>query len=407
MGCYVISVSAGKGCYRHIQISKEASLYMLHKAIINAFDFDDDHGHVFFMDNHYWSKGEPYFSDKIEPGAITTKHCKLNTLGLEKGRQFKYLFDLGAEWRFQCKVLRENDDHVDIPFVVRSVGEAPEQYPDVEAWDEESDEISLEQKVEELYQQLNLPEKLVHNVRSYFIAAGRLYGAIPVFDLFDIYNNQNIPISAEEFVALAMLFDVENHHFRIIGPENFLEDAEFDPEQWFVVADYLLEDEAEDFFELVEGQKGKTYKRLPKSEFLKYVDEDYFPLTPQSLAMQKYLHRHKELRWPDDTWLGIQTMIEMDYSAEEILDVISSQGFMAKNYEDMQKFLKLLQNLNNHTRKHINCGHTPEELFDPNHVRLTIGGKKRSNKPATPSLNGHCPCGSGKKYKRCCGKNKK
>ena len=38
MGSYVISVSAGTGCYRHIQISKTATLHRLHKAIIAAFD---------------------------------------------------------------------------------------------------------------------------------------------------------------------------------------------------------------------------------------------------------------------------------------------------------------------------------------------------------------------------------
>ena len=39
MGSYVISVSAGTGCYRHIQISDGATLCGLHTAIIDAFDF--------------------------------------------------------------------------------------------------------------------------------------------------------------------------------------------------------------------------------------------------------------------------------------------------------------------------------------------------------------------------------
>ena len=48
MGCYIISVSAGTGCYRHIQISKDATLYMLHETILKAFEFEDAPGHVFF-----------------------------------------------------------------------------------------------------------------------------------------------------------------------------------------------------------------------------------------------------------------------------------------------------------------------------------------------------------------------
>lgn len=64
MGSYVISVSAGTGCYRHIQISKTATLHKLHKAIINAFDFEDDHEHAFFMDNKYWAAMRPSFHRK-------------------------------------------------------------------------------------------------------------------------------------------------------------------------------------------------------------------------------------------------------------------------------------------------------------------------------------------------------
>jgi hypothetical protein len=41
----------------------------------------------------------------------------------------------------------------------------------------------------------------------------------------------------------------------------------------------------------------------------------------------------------------------------------------------------------------------------------SLAAKARSarkvNPPAAPSLNGPCPCGSGKKYKRCCGANQR
>ena len=41
MRSYVISVSLGTGCYRHIQLSKTATLYKLHEAILEAFEFVD------------------------------------------------------------------------------------------------------------------------------------------------------------------------------------------------------------------------------------------------------------------------------------------------------------------------------------------------------------------------------
>lgn len=48
MESYVISVSPATGCYCHIRIGANATLYKLHQAILNAFDFEDDHQHAFF-----------------------------------------------------------------------------------------------------------------------------------------------------------------------------------------------------------------------------------------------------------------------------------------------------------------------------------------------------------------------
>jgi len=65
----------------------------------------------------------------------------LDSLQLEEGKEFLYLFDYGDEWQFRVKVsaINENaDPDADYPLVVEAVGDAPEQYGDIE--DEESDE---------------------------------------------------------------------------------------------------------------------------------------------------------------------------------------------------------------------------------------------------------------------------
>ena len=54
----VLSVSSGKGCYRHIQVSLNESLEELADIILWAFDFCNDHAHAFL-----WT---------IKHGAITT-----------------------------------------------------------------------------------------------------------------------------------------------------------------------------------------------------------------------------------------------------------------------------------------------------------------------------------------------
>lgn len=61
MKSYVISASLGAGCYRHIRIGDQETLDRLHELILDAFDFDDDHAHAFFMDDRYWSDARAYF----------------------------------------------------------------------------------------------------------------------------------------------------------------------------------------------------------------------------------------------------------------------------------------------------------------------------------------------------------
>ena len=62
----------------------------------------------------------------------------MERVGLEKGQKFKYLFDFGDEWLFQCKVLRVLEEETTGAEVIRSVGDSPQQYPmydEEDGWD--------------------------------------------------------------------------------------------------------------------------------------------------------------------------------------------------------------------------------------------------------------------------------
>lgn len=123
---YVISVSLGTGCYRHIKIAAGDYLCDLHEAIQDAFDFDNDHLYAFFMDNQMWSRRDCYSADG--EGNRSVRNVRLCDLELCKDKKFKYLFDFGDEWQFQCRVLRTEPGAVKKPQIIRSKGEAPEQY---------------------------------------------------------------------------------------------------------------------------------------------------------------------------------------------------------------------------------------------------------------------------------------
>ena len=429
MGSYVISVSAGTGCYRHIQISKSATLYKLHKAIISAFEFEDDHAHAFFMDNHYWSGYAAFFSMKMRGDERLTKSYKLEKLNLSKGDQFKYVFDFGDEWRFQCKVLRELDEQLDIPCVIRSVGESPEQYLQWadEDWMEteaDDDDMLTKEQLEELYAKLPLSETEILSLHRYMDAAARLYGLISLAKLREIYNAQNKPVDTETFIQVAALRDFNDNDYEIIErtdvpsntPEELLEAGE-------IAADYLFVDDPETSLrDLRRQQKGKQYKVLPKAEFLKYADPDYYPVTPARTAMLKYLRRRaSSLSLPVESFCtAIQEIIVIDAPMQEVINIVEAEGLVFNKHWDIGEFAALYKDLNNTTHKHANCGHTPNEMFT-----MSDRGKKLAERIAPvdqmslfdepeekpkltlvggPSRNGPCPCGSGRKYKNCCGK---
>lgn len=386
MGSYVISVSVGTGCYRHIQISKSATLYKLHKAIIGAFDFEDDHAHAFFMDNHYWSGYAAFFSMKMRGDERLTKNYKLEKMNLSKGDQFKYLFDFGDEWRFQCKVLRVLEDNVDIPCVIRSVGESPEQYPewDEEEWqdayDEEAELLTGEQ-INELYDELSLSKIEIDLIHTYMDAAARLYGLISLAKLRDIYNEQNKPVDSVTFIQVAALLAYEDNDYEIIertdvpnrSAEEVLEAVE-------IAADYLFVDDPETSLrDLRRLQKGKQYKILPKEEFLKYANPNYYPVIPARTAMLKYLQRRSaKLSLPaDDFCTCIQEIIVIDAPMQEVINIVESEGLVFNKYWDIGEFAALYRNLNNSTHKHANCGYTPNEMFS-----MSDRGKKLAERIA-------------------------
>ena len=84
------------------------------------------------MDNQPYSRWNAYYSRGAEEHP-TTDQVILAETGMMVGKKFKYLFDFGDDWTFQCKVLRKLDEVTPTPKIVRRKGDSPSQYPE---WDD-------------------------------------------------------------------------------------------------------------------------------------------------------------------------------------------------------------------------------------------------------------------------------
>lgn len=368
---YIISISLCTGCYRHIRISASATLFRLHQAILNAFDFEDDHAHGFFMDNRIWSHYDAYFSMELKGDERLTTEYTLESLKLQIGDKFKYLFDFGDEWVFQCKVLRELEEATDLPGVVRSVGNAPGQHQG-EDWDinEEDAEGELParskpDRIKAMFQALTLPKAVTENLRRYFDAAANLYGIIPVKKLMEIYNSQNSPVSQEDFLAVAEILRHSDTAFYILGEEELYRDGKASsPLNREIISMIMVELDWENYYQLCAMQNGKDWAALPKEELLAYADLHYWPRTPQNIKMLRFLEkRQNQLEGPAEAALKtIHVMIWAERFLEEILEAADAIGLRFHNEREANEFIQLFQEMNNHTRKIANCGYTPAEM---------------------------------------------
>lgn len=126
---FIFKVSLNKKTWRKILVSSSHTLEHLHQAILEAFDFSDDHLYAFFMNGNPWSK-PAYWAreDGHEPSA---HQAILKNLNLAPGQTFLYLYDFGDEWHFNVE-LTEVQNAQTIPLrgkVIEEKGKAPEQYP--------------------------------------------------------------------------------------------------------------------------------------------------------------------------------------------------------------------------------------------------------------------------------------
>ncbi len=223
----------------------------------------------------------------------------------------------------------------------------------------------------------------------------------------------------------------------------------------FIVAEYLAYDDR--YKNLLDIQAGKDFYIPNAQEVLDYSRNLYLSQEPAYQNFREFLQHEIGMTFDEanaeamEIWDKIQFDIDFTEIVQYFIDV----------YEDLlddikiEEIIPLLQELNNSTRMQIHRGHTPNEMmrkgmeegrfsqrptvvpgsaeaasllksaseelkemgvcvdFDSNAVIVpnnssqnnVFGQVDNSFKKIYP--NDPCPCGSGKKFKKCCGKHGK
>jgi hypothetical protein len=168
---------------------------------------------------------------------------------------------------------------------------------------------------------------------------------------------------------------------------------------------------------LFEARRGKPRYTPPDPDaFLDYADSTYYEQTPQTAALMDALLSfglaQEEAEYLMDV---LHEYIILENSTEEPLEALEECDVKLSPLQ-MQRFTGLLTDMTNASRLWSNYGYSPGEI-------IRIMGKGRpgwnarametTNKVAPKTIipprkvgrNEPCPCGSGLKYKKCCGKS--
>lgn len=302
-----------------------------------------------------------------------------------------------------------------------------------EAWDEYGFPQDFPPDVlNSMKEHLNLSPETFQNIHNYFDAASNLYARISLRMLYKIYNSQNPPVSQEDFLAAAEIISHEKRPYSVLRPCVFHKDAgASQPMDQEVVAEHLYMVDDEDYYILERAQEGKPWYIPGREEFLKYTDSFYTEKPPQLLALADYLHStQRKLHCPPaEVAEELADLFRMNIPLPDVVDDGQRLGVRFRGPQDFRTFLQLCLDLSHHTRRYSHRGHTPAELGQPQQSIEEameeipfdtdyrdpldkIGAVLRTNimGPATvtgkPAKNAPCPCGSGRKYKNCCGKGK-
>lgn len=284
----------------------------------------------------------------------------------------------------------------------------------------------------QMRQNLRISQAVFQNIHSYFDAASNLYARISLRKLFEIYNDQNPSVSQEDFLEAAYVIAHEPNHYAVVQRNLFHEELPIsEPMDQELIAEYSYALADDEYDALERAQEGKPWYIPPREEFLKYADDFYHEETPQLQALSNFLkNTQRKLHCPPQEIADeVEGLLEIDATLADIVDDVHRLGVRFQDQQDYQIFIRLCLNLSHHTRRHIHRGHTPAELGLPQQSLAdamaavpfdddlrdpleAIGQMLRTNLMLAPTITGKpsknapCPCGSGRKYKNCCGKGK-
>ena len=313
-----------------------------------------------------------------------------------------------------------------------------------------------------LYRAIPLTDNKSRLLRKYFNAMANLYGIITLREALAVIRHfsPRTPLTDEEFLAFAEIARHECEEYWILGLEELYIDAPVsDPLDREIIHLLLFDSEDDRYHATLRNQEGKPLY-LPESKEALLAYDRLFDIdpTPQQKAFSDFLRARMPSDWSAaerrHVLYDIFDMLRIDVDTNSLVSFMDDLAIHVMNEKDVEHFAELYMDCVNNTRLFANRGYTPHELaamrpadYYEQPQTVSIGPHMRAMlasgdmtvedlrqefltvdlphenvrkaflaeldavaaevdvlKKKKVGRNESCPCGSGKKYKKCCGK---
>ena len=260
-----------------------------------------------------------------------------------------------------------------------------------------------ESKAQEIFERYNPADAVIRcpNGRAavrnlldlYAKATVNLYGVISKKEFAEIFNRQNAEqITPDEIVTLLLPL-VLKHKWYCFYKE-------------YIVHYWAIEDFA--FADSLILEQGDKPRFIPeKDELLKYENQ-YYESEIQASSWNK-LHEFVVKEWPDNKQIyrfynELKEISVFSTGIQGLSELLRKYSLVFSGEKQAQTFFNLLMEAFNNTRLWSNKGYSPNEMRKLLEKRFPKNDPSQIIVPERKKigLNDPCPCGSGKKYKKCC-----
>ena len=314
-----------------------------------------------------------------------------------------------------------------------------------------------------LYRAIPLTDNKSRLLRKYFNAMANLYGIITLREALAVIRHfsPRTPLTDEEFLAFAEIARHECEEYWILGLEELYIDAPVSNPLDREIIHLLLFDSEDDRYHATLRNQADKPLYLPESKEVLLAYDRLLDIeqTPQQKAFSDFLRARMPSDWSAaerrHVLYDIFDMLRIDVDTNSLVSFMDDLGIHVMNENDVECFAELYMDCVNNTRLFANRGYTPHELAEMRPAdyyeqaqTASIGPQMRAmlasgdmtvedlrqefltvdlphenvrkaflaeldavaaelealKKKEKVGRNEPCPCGSGKKYKKCCGK---